>query len=139
MREISSRWRKLTPEEKHPYQVEAAKDKERYDQEKKLYLESKPVDATPIKKTKRSEPKVKEGTRTIKVRLQGEDIFDQLTIHNSMTVKQLYKKIQQKRSDHRPIISLIQLPNVRIRDQADINSLVEGDTLEFQFGEFPQT
>jgi len=52
-----------------------------------------------------------------------------------LTLNKLVKKIQEKRQDFRPITLLIQLPDVRIRDNQDVACLRDNDELEVQFAD----
>lgn len=148
MREISERWGKLTPEHRTQYEHEAQKDKERYEIEKKQWMEAQGDQRTTIKKAKipsnsesaaRSEAPA--ARRHFFVRARGEsEIYDKVFVSQPVTYKTLLKKIQQKRSDNRTIIELICLPNHRVRDQDDIDSLIDGQHLEvcFEGTEEPQ-
>lgn len=144
MREISHRWGKLSPEEKAPFENEAAKDRVRYETEKKQWLEAQPEERTTTAKKPKpnggpsSSSSAAAGTpgrKAIMVRARGDhgDVFDKVFLSPPYTYDNLVKRIQNKRGDHRPIIEIIHLPNHRVRDQDDIDSLLEDAVLEVTF------
>jgi len=87
-------------------------------------------------KKEESEPKSgknwKNTKKIFKVRTQGEDYFDRVVL-KKFTFDKLVQKIQEKRQDYRPISLIIQLPNIRIRDNQDVADLVDNDELEVKF------
>jgi hypothetical protein len=133
MREISQRWGKLSAEEKQPFEEEAAKDKIRYDTEKKAWQQSRPEDKIHKK------PKLKEDTETEKqalmIRARGEELFDRIVLNLPITMKQLQKKFQTKRDDPRAISEVILLPNIRLRDSEDLATLTNESLIEVVFQE----
>lgn len=140
MREISERWGKLTPEHRQQYEIEAQKDKDRYEMEKKQWMEAQGEQRTTIKKaklpsaTEAARADVPATRRNFLVRARGEsDIYDKVFFTQPVTFKNLVRKIQQKRGDNRNIIEIICLPNHRVRDQDDVDSLNDGQHLEVVF------
>ena len=145
MREISARWQKLTAEDKLPYEAEAAKDRVRYETEKKQWLETQPEDrTTTAKKVKSSashasasgsgDVSAAPARKTLMVRARGDgDVFDKVFLSPPFTYKNLVKRIQSKRDDHRSIIEIVCLPNHRVRDQDDVDSLTDHAVLEVTF------
>lgn len=138
MREISERWAKLTPEDRHQYEIEAQKDKDRYEMEKKQWMEAQGEQRTTIKKAKlaTSEPVRTDAAarKHFLVRARGEgDLYDKVFVTHPINYKNLCKRIQSKRGDQRAIVELICLPNHRVRDQDDIDTLNDGQHLEVVF------
>lgn len=140
MREISERWGKLSVEERAPYDAEASKDKERYEAEKKAWMDGQGDQRTTIKKAKAVSPAERTGEpstparKSFFVRARGEaDIYDKVLVPMPVLYKTLIKRIQAKRSENRPIVEIICLPNHRVRDQDDVDSLQEGQHLEVAF------
>lgn len=133
LKEISVRWNKLSASEKAPFEIEASKDRARYQEEKKQWIEANPEHRTPAaKKAKLAE---EPDRRVLKIRVRGQqdDLFDKVFINAPFNMKALHKKIQAKLENHAPILEIIHLPDHRVRDQDDLDSLTNEAVLEVVF------
>lgn len=134
MKEISARWTKLTAAEKAPYELDANKDRERYEEEKKRWEAENPGLKTPsVKKPKRLVEESERRVLKIRVRGQQDEVFDKVFIDTPFNMKALHKKIQSKLENYSPIVEIIHLPDHRVRDQDDLDSLANEATLEVVF------
>jgi len=115
------------------------KARKRETKKRKISLKlKKPVE----KKTKKRKESNKElqnskevkKEKILKVRAKGEHYFDRILLKHC-TLNKLLRRIQEKRKDFRPITLLIQLPDVRIRDNQDVACLCDHDELEVQFAD----